>query len=226
MCLVRDTLETLHSGRRVLSTVRLQTPDGADHPMWESLTDYQQIMDAEHCDVLLDEVTGVASSRESQSMPVQVQNLLVQLRRRDVVLRWSAPHWARADKIIREVSQAVTYCRGFIPEHGEGGRLWGANRVFYWMTYDAVEFEEFATAQRDKIKPRIRELYVRNLASDQAQNYYDTLHPVTSLGWADQAGLCLVCGGKRSVPRCECVKPAGRSARGVAPLVPQPTEVA
>ncbi len=111
---VYDTLPTLAAGRPVVSTVRLLDPaTGEPHPLWVKLDDYRTLLQVENCDVILDEVTGVASSRESAGMPAAVANLLVQLRRRDVALRWTAPSWKRADTIIRECSQGVTLCMGF-----------------------------------------------------------------------------------------------------------------
>lgn len=135
IAMIYDTLPSLAMGRSVLSTVHLldwtipdvdklhmAVPPGSDakcnpeahHPLFTELCDYRQLLDAEHCDVLLDEVTGVASSRESATMPAEIANLLVQLRRRDLCMRWTAPNWSRADVIIRECSQAVTTCRGFM----------------------------------------------------------------------------------------------------------------
>lgn len=117
MCAVFDSLPTLAAGRPIVSTVRILDPaTGEPHPLWVKLDDYRTLLQVEKCDVILDEVTGVASSRESSGMPAAVANLLVQLRRRDVALRWTAPNWKRADTIIREVSQGVTLCVGFLPE--------------------------------------------------------------------------------------------------------------
>jgi hypothetical protein len=114
---VYDTLPTLAAGRPVVSTVRLLDPaTGEPHPLWVPLKDYRTLLEVEFCDVILDEVTGVASSRESSGMPAVVANHLVQLRRRDIALRWTAPNWKRADTIIRECSQGVTLCMGFVPE--------------------------------------------------------------------------------------------------------------
>ena len=56
----------------------------AANPLWVPFTDWRQFMDWKGGDVLMDEVTGVASSRESHSMPGPVSNLLNQLRPRDV----------------------------------------------------------------------------------------------------------------------------------------------
>jgi hypothetical protein len=33
---------------------------------------------------------------------------------------------------------------------------------------------------------------------------YETLDPVLSLGWANEAGMCMNCGGRRSIPKCAC----------------------
>jgi hypothetical protein len=114
---VYDTLPTLAAGRPVVSTVRILDPaTGEPHPLWVPLKDYRTLLEVEFCDVILDEVTGVASSRESSGMPAVVANHLVQLRRRDIALRWTAPNWKRADTIIRECSQGVTLCMGFAPQ--------------------------------------------------------------------------------------------------------------
>jgi len=152
---VWDTMPSLMAGRSVLATVRLldfenprlcddplcDSPDHATHkakhPLWIPWTSWTQLLEVEHCDVIADEVTGVASSRESQSMPSVVANALVQLRRRDVVLRWTAPSWSRADLIIRECSQAATLCSGFLPvavDDSSGDRAWRHRRPFRWLT--------------------------------------------------------------------------------------------
>lgn len=215
---VHTLIPSLLAGRQVLSTVRLRDPlqacrkcevspcscglhDYPDHPFYVPLRDYKEVLEAEHCDLLFDEVVGLASSRESQSMPVQVSNILHQLRRRDVTLFWTGVSWARADKVIREASQAVTDCRGFIGERQEG-RVWTAKRMFHWRTYDAKAFEEFTAAKRQKLKPVCRDWHVRSW--NDAQYYYDTLEAVATLGWASDAGLCMACGGKRTIKRCTC----------------------
>src|SRR4051794_32917487 len=141
--MVWDTLPSLEAGRPVLSTVRLldykdprpcdgTRSDGspcsvaspfddvdhaghrAEHPLYVAFTDWRQLHEAEHCDVLMDEVTGVASSRESHAMPGEIGNRLNQLRRQDVVLRWTAPAWMRADTVIRSCTQTVVSCKGLL----------------------------------------------------------------------------------------------------------------
>lgn len=175
----------------------------AAHPLWVPFTDWQQLLDAEHCDVLMDEVTGVASSRESHAMPAPVANKLVQLRRADVVVRWSAPSWARADKIIRETSQAVTYAKGYMAKVDRSGdRLWRNRRLFKWTTYDAGDFEEFTVGKREQLKPMVRDFHWG--PSSPAFKAYDTFDAVATIGTVTDTGRCYRCGGRRSIPKCSC----------------------
>ena len=208
---VYDTLPTLAAGRHVLSTVRLLDPaTGEPHPLWVKLDDYRTLLEVERADCILDEVTGVASSRESAGMPAAVANLLVQLRRRDVALRWTAPNWKRADTIIREVSQGVTLCMGFVPQSikADDGtdKMWSSKRLFYWRTYDAAAFDEWTAYRKDKCRPMARQLMWR--PGSLASSAYDTFDAVSSLGAVTDAGLCMECAGHRARRKCECDKPA------------------
>ncbi len=209
LAMVRDTIPSLDAGRRVLSTVRLVDEHGADHPMYEKFVDWRQLLTAEHCDVLMDEVTGIASSRESQGLPWEVANVLVQLRRRDIQLRWTAPAWARSDKIIREVTQAVTECRGYMsdrrPLRDSGRRmnvgLWLPKRMFTFKTYDTNEFEEWTAGKRDTVKPICFELFYS--PGDRALTTYNTWDAVSIVGeQVVGGGICLDCGLPRRRQYC------------------------
>jgi hypothetical protein len=190
--------------RRVLSTVQLLDPaTGEPHPLCDLFTDYRQLLDLEHADCLMDEVTGVASARQSQGLPAQVENLLVQLRRRDVVLRWTSPDFARADKVMREVTQLVTYCSGSMPApRSADGRLWRERRLFKWTSFSGADFEDFTVAKRDGIKPEAAQWLWR--PGCRAERAYSTLAGVSALGVATEGGMCLHCGGARSRPKCGC----------------------
>jgi len=228
LAMVRDTLDSLSAGRPVLSTVRLQDFAGrspcddpgcssprhgqpghlAAHPSFVRLGSFLDLMDAEHCDVLLDEVTGVADARESGGMPVQVRNLLVQLRRRDVVLRWTSPSFTFADVTIRRVTQAVTFSRGMMPVDRDG-TLWRDRRLFLWRTFDARDIpldeqrvDASVRLREDGVRPLVRELFWR--PDSDAESAYDTSDSVATLGVANTAGMCLTCGGKRLHPKCSC----------------------
>lgn len=204
LAMVHDTLPSLHSGRRVLSTVELlDARTGEPWPNYERLTSWSQLLEARHADVLFDEVVGIASSRESQGMPVQVANILMQLRRRDVVLRWSAPAWARADKIIRETSQAVTVCYGLLSATaGDGVRLWREKRLFRWKTYDTRSFEEWTATKGARLSADKSAWFWR--PGSEAMLSYRTLDDVSRVGEVLDSGRCAHCGGRKPVPRCTC----------------------
>lgn len=200
LAMVHDTLPSLDAGRTVYSTVSL--PGFASYV---PLTTFDQLLEAEHCDVLFDEVVGIASARGSMSLPMPVQNLLVQLRRRDIVLRWTAPNWLRADKIIREVTQAVTECRGHFPSRGvvtEGGnRLWAPNRVFQFRTFDTIEFEDWTAGKREKLTASAKEWF-RGVGS-RAFASYDTLDSVAMVSNVMEGDLCPYCGKHRRREYCK-----------------------
>lgn len=207
---VHDALVAMDSGRHVLSNVRLWNPEtGQPHALWVPLTSFQQLLAARNCDVLLDEVTGVASSRESTALPPQVANLLVQLRRRDITLSWTTPAWARADKILREVTQLVTVCRGFARETtSDGRREWRQARLFKWTSFDASSFDEWSSALGDTTRKRHADKVLNQLfwrPDSRAERAYRTYEDVAILGHSlSVGGTCLTCGGRRSVPRCSC----------------------
>lgn len=202
LAMVHDTLPSLRAGRTVLSTVRLLAADGvSDHPAYVRLTNLGQLLEAEHCDVLFDEVVGIAGSRDAMSLPPQIANLLVQLRRRDVVLRWTAPAYGRADRIIREVTQTVTVCRGFLPGRAEGA-LWRQKRLFWLRTFDAATWDDLTQGTIARASSMVNKWFWRpGVAASLA---YDTLAPVESLAVIDAAGTCLTCGGYRSRRKCTC----------------------
>ncbi len=177
----------------------------AAHPLWIPLQDWQQVLDARGVDLLLDEVTGAASSRESHSLPAPIANKLVQLRRNDVVVRWSAPSWARADKIIRECSQAVTYCQGYLAKAtvSEGGeRMWRNRRLFKWKTYDAAQFEDFTVGKRSELGALTVDWHWG--PGSAAFAAYDTFDSVLTVGTVNEGGSCYRCGGTRRRPACKC----------------------
>jgi hypothetical protein len=228
LAMVRLTLPDLDAGRPVLSTVRLldfrnprpcadpscsspshgQPGHMAAHPSYVPLTDFRQLLDVEHATVLLDEVTGAADARESHGLPVQVRNLLVQLRRRDVVLRWTAPSFMFADVTIRRVTQAVLFARGFMPVPADGS-VWRDRRLFRFDTYDSRDIprDESSTSPQARlsdagIRPLVREWFWR--PGSLVERAYDTRDQVLTLGVHDSGGMCVTCGGRRTVPRCSC----------------------
>lgn len=217
---VQDVLPALERGRPVLSTVRLLDYDNLrpcelsaeecglpshpdhmhPHPLWVPFRTWDDLLNASECEVLMDEVTGIASSRESQSLPGPVANLLVQLRRRECVLRWTAPSWRRADTIVRECTQVAVVCKGMMP-HKVPGHQWSANRLVRARVIDARELDDVTAGvvQRERAL-RIDFALVSKM---KATGAYDTFDQVLSLPVVE-GGRCAACGGRRRVKSCSC----------------------
>jgi hypothetical protein len=188
--------------RLVYSTVPLLDGDAHPHPRYRPLVDYRQLVGVEHADVLFDEVAGVSDAADSASMPVQVTNWLHQLRKRDVRLRVTTPAYSRCSKPIRQVAQVIVDARSFCTEPAQAGRLWRSRRAMLFSAYDAFEFEDYTSSTGKRVKARAAAAFWR--PGSLAERSYDTLGAVLALGHVTDGGMCAVCGGSRSRPRCAC----------------------
>lgn len=176
------------------------------HPLWVPLTSWLQVMAWKRGDILLDEVSGVASSRDHHSMPSEVGNHLQQLRKGDCITRWTAPAWGRADTIIRSCTAQVVSARGFFPKEAtadETGyvRRWRQNRLFMWRSFDAYEFEDFTVAKRDTLKTTNTDRHWG--PGSPAFDLFDTYAKALHIGTVSVSGTCAICGGSRPRPRCK-----------------------
>lgn len=217
-----DNPAHIHTGRgitsglrRVLSTVTLLDPaTGQPHELFDKLEDWVQVLEAEHTDLLFDEVTGIAGSRESMGMPVVVQNKLNQLRRSDTPMSWSAPSWSRADSIIRSCTQLVTDCRGWLPDRSllktEAPPAWLPRRLFKARSFNATDFDEWTAAKASQA-PGTRTHALRPSVvqwwwgpGSEVFSSYDTWDAVSRVGDVLDGGRCAHCGGRRAVPACKC----------------------
>lgn len=197
---VLDSLPSLQAGRLVYSTMPLlDRATGEPHRAYRPFS-WEAFLAEEHCDFLLDEVIGLASSRESSSMSPEVQARLNQLRKPDIVVRWTAPAWPRADRILREVTQAVTDCRGYLSAHGEDGELWPHRRLFRVSTYDTASFDEWTAGRRERVDAVCRQWYWGPRSA--ARGAYDTSAQVPAVEPYDPA-RCPVCGLRRHTPYCK-----------------------
>ena len=222
----------LASGRPVVATCSIE------HPNARRLESWRQIPDLRDCVLFLDEISSALPSRGSMAAPAQLVRTINQLRKVDVQLVWTAPNWARADVMLREVTQEVTACRGFIGDPYErepgvppwwrplGRKLvddetdrpvrrsprWPSNCLFRWVTYDAAAFDEFSLHAVKKLRPTERMWYWRPW--HEAHNLYNTLEGVSLLDHVDETGVCVACGGMRRRPPCSCEShPGGRPHR-------------
>jgi hypothetical protein len=154
----------------------------------------------------------VASSRESGSLPFQVARELQKLRKRGVTLSYTAPSFARTERIIREVTRGLTFCQGRMPVRDTdiaGVRAWRRNRLLRWITYDAQELEKFTSTEREEGKKsegrvRVVDRQTFRVSGSLAALAFESEDEVLSLGWASEAGVCLECGGRRPIPKCSC----------------------
>lgn len=203
LLMVHDTLPSLANGRDIYTTVPLHLPDGTIPPNVHILHDWSQVLEAEHADILLDEVSAIASARETEALPPQIATLLQQLRKRDLLLRWTAPNWMRADRILRETTRLITICRGMFPRKVDGTQ-WKSSSFFRFISYDAADYTDFSSlnSTRKALKP-LQTNFMR-LSKCCAKDCYNTYDSVSTIGTVLMSGRCAVCGGRRRVPDCTC----------------------
>lgn len=216
-CAVSMALLAMQDGRKVLSTVPLLDPaTGEPHPNYVPWTHWDQLLDWWDGDVLADEVLSIASSRASASLDPRAQTLLVQLRKRNCRFWWTAPDAARCDVIIREVTQAITECRGFYADNSARQvrrgviQSWSPKRLFSWMTYDTIEFTDWTTGKREKAEPLIKEWF--HGPGSRVFAAYDTLEAVNVIATSVDGQVCDNCNGIVSdKPKpCRCRNPHPR----------------
>lgn len=213
-------------GRPVVANLALR-PEllGFPRELYVPLRSWRQIPELSGCTLCLDEISSVLPSRQAMSVPPQLVRILNQLRKGDVELGWTAPNWARCDVLLREVTQAVTVCRGSFPDRWEREQVgavrfqrprrrdaqgepirqthgWGPNRLFRWTTYDAMEFDEFTYSTSKQLQPRGSCRYWRPRHFGDVA--YETLEAVDLLDHLDDVGVCVVCGGTRTRAKCSC----------------------
>lgn len=211
--MVRDTLLSLALGRRVLSTVTILDPaTGEPHPLFERFTSWEQLHDFRDGDVLMDEITGIMDARD-QGMPKHVRRLLPQMRRANVMVRWTGIDWDNTDRRLRQLSQAVVRCRGHLPnrklERSSGVQdavsMWAPNRMFVLTTFDAQTLTDSGDSRmlnEEPAKQRRAKVLNREFVygpRDLTFHCYNTLDAVSAV-----SNVCAVCG----------LKPVEKTCRG------------
>ncbi len=197
----------LKRGRQVVSNFTIH------HDLWVPLRTWRQIPELRDCVLIIDEVTAALPSRQSQSLPAELARVLNQLRKVDVEVWWTGPTWARADKMLREVTGRVTVCKGMFPDRwerddqgaklGKVERAWRPNRLFRWVSYAGEDFDEFTFSAEKKLKAVDRRWYWR--PKHEAHRLYDTLAAVELLDHLDFTSVCPNCDGARRRHQCRCV---------------------
>lgn len=207
-CATYDLLPSLDRGRPVLSNTPLfDHRTGEPHRSWVPLTDWRQIIAASDCDIFLDEVSGIAEARAFASLPAQLLQVLVQLRKRNLTLSWTSPDFNRADVVLRQVTRVVTVCEGYMPKRLPDSE-WSSNRFFRFRTYDSLQWSSVSEGKVQRVTPMWSACLWRP-RHPEVERSYDTYGQVGVLGHVDLGGTCIECGGKRQVPKCSCT--AGHS---------------
>lgn len=225
----------LAEGRRCLSTTRLldwENPrpcaggdscddpvnhdydgrvHGAAHPLYTRWTRWGQVDEMGTRFVLwADEVTGVAGSRDTSSLPKFAQDLFAQLRRRDAQCLWTGISFERGDLLLREVSQGVITCRGYAGKIAPGsGRKYAQKRMFRWQFYEKGA-GDVSTSQLIAPGPLAASWFWG--PGSKAFLSYDTLAPVSRIGRVIGTGVCETCEGSRRRDECICPDYVGRKA--------------
>lgn len=209
--MIRDALPSLAAGRPILSTVALlDHRTGEPHPLWTPLRSVWQLLDWRDGDILMDEITGIFDSRDG-GMPGEIRRLMPQMRRRNVQIRWTGIDWDNTDRRLRQITQAVVMCRGYVPDHravrADGSRdalaMWAPKRAFSLVTYDAQTLSQSedskAITQEETRKRRARvlnrEWYVAS--GILARRSYNTLDDVLGVD-----SSCTECGGRIMTRTC------------------------
>jgi len=216
-CMIYDTLASLDAGRTVLSSVPIYVDKAAGvlHPSYVPLEDWRQVLEARDCDVLLDEVASIASSRDYQSLHSHVIARLNQLRKVGTKVRWSAPSWRRADTVLREITWAVNLCSGWLPARGGDpeGLLWSPRQLFRVETYDVRDFDEWTAGKKEKARRAAKQWWIG--PGSRVFDSYDTLAGVDLLTPYDP-DACPDCGRPRRREYCKGHSAVGRRSPAVA----------
>jgi hypothetical protein len=179
--------------------------------------------------LVLDEVTAVLPARDAVNVPPELQRMLNQFRKPDIApVLVSAPAFARADLMLREVCMAVVESEPFLPglfsrKRAAGGSTWREHRAFRRLWYDAYEYEEAETSGRSAtLEAQRQKITISPRKRKRANAAYDTLEGVDLMDHI----ACGVCGGK--FRRETCKDPAGhreylraerdKAAQAVVPL--------
>jgi hypothetical protein len=71
-----------------------------------------------------------------------------------------------------------------------------------FTAYDAFAFADYTASTGDRLKSLAGAAFWR--PGSEASRRYDTLGSVSALGHVTEGGMCAVCGGARSRPKCAC----------------------
>lgn len=156
--------------------------------------------------LLLDEVTAVLPARDAVNVPPELQRMLNQFRKPDIApVMVTAPAWARADLMLREVCQFVVESEpvlpAFLSKRVKGaGPTWMQHRAFRRYWFDAFEYEEAEVRGSLSMLRPVKTRWLLSPSKRRRVNAaYDTLEGVDLMDHI----ACGVCGGKFRRETCK-----------------------
>lgn len=112
----------------------------APHHLIEGVEDLPAIMARlGTCNVVLDEAGAMFASRDTGRNKA-FEKTVQQLRKYDARLLWTAPAFARADKILREVTFDVILCQPLKKKHVPG-KAWPSTRLILQKSFDVSRLD-------------------------------------------------------------------------------------
>lgn len=210
--MIRDTIPDMLADLPILSTVQLNDPrTGLPYEGCTIFSNWDQLHDHKGGPLLLDEVMNVMDARDSGAMPQHIRLLIPQLRKRKVMVRYTAPDFDNADKRLRQISWGITVCRGRMPDKAavtaDSIEAWAPNRLASAITFDTVSMTQLTEGARKKAKIKIREFWWAPTSG--VFPLYDTMESVSQISNACDHPLCGLpkrqqfCGGSVGHARLE-----------------------
>jgi hypothetical protein len=112
----------------------------ADHIPFEDVEDLPELLaEVGSCNLLMDEAGSMFASRDAGRNKA-FQRTVQQLRKYDARLLWTAPAFARADKILREVTFDVILCRPMLKVRVPG-KAWPSTRLIWQKRFDVSRLD-------------------------------------------------------------------------------------
>ena len=124
-------------GRPIITNVQGLT---VEHYLIEGVEDLPDLMgEVGSCTVVLDEAGAMFASRDTGRNKA-FEKAVQQLRKYDCRLLWTAPAFARADKILREVTFTAVLSQSMYKRH-RGGKVWPETRWILQKSFDVSRLD-------------------------------------------------------------------------------------
>ena len=171
----------------------------------------EQVLELEHCVVLLDDVSAILNARETGGLSPEFVTRMLSLRHQDKVLLWSSPTMSDADIKLRQVTQKVVAMNSLITRKRDG-QLWRDTMYSIGREYN-TSGEMVTAVNRDT--PLIGYGLVR--LSDLGLHHYDTHEHLEFM--VDHA-ICPDCGLRKRREYCNGKHPKAATPDKESEMLP------